>query len=124
MENAASGSRALHPESLAEVWRNILAERMWLGTTIVTAPVVHSTLWQPMTFTENSDLLLASSASIFFRCRLESITGVWAVPLSQELDSPFALEIYDARDDLLFALAAPPEWKNIWNELLHWLPAV
>lgn len=124
VEDAASGSRALHRESLAEVWRNVLAERMWVGTTIVTAPVVHSALWRPVTFIENSNLLLASSNNIFFRCRVERIAELWAVPLLPKTDSPFALEIYDTHDNLLFALAVPPEWKNIWNELLHWLPAV
>jgi hypothetical protein len=124
IENSESGSRAIHPESLAEVWRNILAERIWLGTTIVTAPVVHSTLWQPVSLTENSNALMVSSNNIFFRCQLDKIAELWAVPLSRELDSPFALEVYDAHDDLLFAMAVPPEWKGIWNELLHWLPAI
>lgn len=124
IENAESGSRAIHPESLAEVWRNVLAERIQLGTTVVTMPVVHSTLWQPVSFMENSGALTASSNNIFFHCQPEKIEELWVVPLSQEPDSPVALEVYDAHDDLLFALAVPTEWKSIWNELLHWLPAV
>ena len=124
IEDATSRSRLVHPESLAEVWRNVLAERIWLGTTIVTAPIIHSALWQPVSFTENSTALASSSNHFFFRCRLEKISELWVVPLSPESEPAFALEAYDAHNDLLFALAVPSEWKNIWYELLHWLPAV
>lgn len=124
VESNTGGSRLVHPESLAEVWRNVLAERLWLGTTVVTAPVVHSALWQPVSFTENATALAASSNNFFFRCRLGKISELWVVPLSAEPEPAFALEAYGAHNDLLFALAVPPEWKNVWCDLLHWLPAV
>lgn len=124
VEKPESGSRAIHLESLAEVWRNILSERLWLWTAVVTAPVVHSTLWQPLSLTENFGTLAVSSNNVSLRCQREQIAELWAAPLSSEANSPLALEAYDRHDDLLFALAAPLEWKGIWSELLHWLPTV
>ena len=122
IENNKNNFRLIHTASLAELWRNVLSERIWLGITIITAPVIHSALWLPLSLTENHSALTASSENVFFYCQPEKIAELWVVPAQSDSDSQSALEAYDRHDDLLFALGAPPEWKNLWNELLQWLP--
>jgi hypothetical protein len=124
VEKSQSGSRAIHPKSMTEIWRNILAEQLQVSTVIATAPVIHSTLWQPVSLSEAPGILAVSSSSIFFRCQLEKVSELWAVPFSAGSNSLFTLEAYDRHDDLLFSLTVPPERKYLWNELLQWLPTV
>ncbi|HTR41347.1 MAG TPA: hypothetical protein VMH87_06990 [Pseudomonadales bacterium] len=122
IESKRSGARAIHPESMPEIWRNILAERLHISTVAVTAPVVHPALWQPVSLSETSGILAVASRNTFFRCQLAEISEIWAVPHSREAETLLTLEVYDAQDSLFFALAGAPEEKVFWHELLQWLP--
>ena len=123
VESAKSGSRKLTTGCVGQLFEAALSARLCLTTTIVSAPVIQSSLWTPVALEQNGNRLAVTSESTQLRMDLSGVAEVWSVPPPEHMDGCFAVELYDAEDRLLLGLSVAAGHECAWLELLRTLPA-
>jgi putative heme degradation protein len=123
LEARGSGAWALDTSAAAWLFEAALEERIRLSTTIVSAPVIQSSLWTPTAIARTEDQIVVTASSTQLRLQPANIVEAWAVPLPAESGGGVAVEFYDAHDRLLLGVSAAPGQENAWNTVLSRLPA-
>ena len=120
----ANGSIRLPTSCLPAIFEAILALRLRLTTTIITAPVIQSALWTPVALEQTERRLTVTSDETQLRLQLSAVAEMWWVPSPPEVHAAPALELYDSEDQLLLGLSVPPEHDLAWNEIVNGLAPV
>lgn len=123
VESAASGSRHLAGSCLSGFFDAILAARLRITTTMVSAPVIQSALWTPLALERTERRVTVTSDETQLRLQLGAVAEVWSVPPPDGVDAALALELYDAQDRLLLGFSTTPDHSDAWIALLASLPS-
>ena len=118
VESAESGSRELADACLTGFFEAILAARLRLSTTIISAPVIQSALWTPVALERTERRVTMTTEKTQLRLQLSAVAEVWSVPPPDGVDAALALELYDAQDRLLLGFSVTPEHGDAWSALL------
>jgi putative heme degradation protein len=123
VESSESGSRRLAGACLPRLFEAVLAARLRLTTTIVSAPVIQSALWTPVAIERTERRVTVTAEETQLRLQLGAVAEVWSVPPPDGVDAALALELYDAQDRLLLGFSVTLEHVDAWSALIASLPS-
>jgi putative heme degradation protein len=122
VEARDSGARRLGANALVALFEAALAARLRLSATIVSAPVIQSSLWTPDLLERSENQIAMSGPGTQLRLQPAKVAETWAVPLPAESGGGAAVELYDARDRLLLGVSAARGQEEAWQSILSNLP--
>lgn len=119
VEARETGANLASTQGVPALFESLLANRIGVRTTIVSAPVVQSSLWQPKALQQHKRTLTMTAEATQLRLQLDSVSECWLVPLPADNGGGVALEFYDACDRLLLGLSAGADQENAWYDALE-----